>query len=201
MMTWMLGTLINHLFEEKVGRWQAKKPLSERKGFAVTLNLNTRFTEDGNTPLEEGYRYADIVLYGYANYITVFTRTRSTLAPVDKDGNIIGDYEKSATKWEEKMHHDSCWREAVNDWLFEHSDNACTLGHTDFKSDRLGDPYAVVPLQELLDSGVEIKSEIKEASYAKNILICIRMKGLCRERYKQEPPITQDVDCAAKRRS
>lgn len=154
----ILASLICTLFEEKCGDNQARKPLEERKGFTLTLSLNTRWDEATDTRVEEGYRYADLVIYGAYNAISVFVRERSHIAPCDEDGNICGDYVDFKGEWKLTCHHDSCWREAVRDYFYKYKDSAAVLGHSDFPDGYFKD-YEVYHRDVFRKAGIETPME------------------------------------------
>lgn len=108
----MMTTVISQVFTEKAGKWQAKNP--QRK--AVRFRFSLKVDHDK----EEGYRTAELVIYGPMNYVGVYSRECWDVIALDdlewdEDGqeNCIKpgkDYQKGRTEWETFCYHDSCWR-------------------------------------------------------------------------------------------
>jgi hypothetical protein len=71
----------------------------------------------------EGYSYRDLLIYAPSNYVGVYTRERSNLAPLDKEGEICGDYNYHYGVWQSMSYHDSCWREdGVKRFIYTYQD-------------------------------------------------------------------------------
>lgn len=158
----VVGSLIQHIFEEKCGRNQGHKPVNEREGLALTLNLHTRWDEEKDVPLEEGYRYADMVIYASTNYVNVWVRERSNLAPVDDEGYVCGDYVESSTEWKQVASHDSCWRAAVDDFFYEYNDSHSTLRGGGGIQGGHCLPYIVLHRDELRKDGIKTPMELDD---------------------------------------
>lgn len=156
---YMLMQLIDHAFEKEAGRLQCKKPGPERVGLSLTVSLNCDWEK------EEGYRHADLVIYAYTNYVQVYSRTRANVAPIDEDGEM-GEYEESATPWELKCCHDSCYRTAIEDFFRENEGKgAGPLQHNDFPNGFFN-PYTVTTRDDMIKAGVPLKKEYDEGAAA-----------------------------------
>ena len=129
MMHGMVSDMICAIFEDKVGKWQVRKV---REGVDLKALL-VSFHERINYDKEEGYRQVDLLVYGPMNYVGVWVRRRWTVISqddldYDKESceNVIKegkDYQTGSTEWEQICYHDSCWRSAINDFLFENREN------------------------------------------------------------------------------
>ena len=112
----MLSDVICETFEKHIGRRQLVKPEKQ----AMRIEFRTKIDHD----TEEGYRYADMIIYAPMNYVQVWVRTRWCVIPVDdlecdsdhpddvfvKKGK---DYTEGASEWKLIGDHDSCWRDSV----------------------------------------------------------------------------------------
>lgn len=119
----MITDTITTVFNDQVGKWQVKKP--EQR--ALKISFRTRIDH----ATEEGYRFLDLLIYGPMNYVGVFIRERATVISHDDmeegdDGEMVPkegkDYSNVTTDWVEVCYHDSGWRSAVNDVLFQNRD-------------------------------------------------------------------------------
>lgn len=61
----------------------------------------------------DGWRYFDILLYGEHNYVGVYTRQRWSVAKLDDEGYVEGDYDEGVSDWTVHTYHDSCWRSSI----------------------------------------------------------------------------------------
>ena len=140
MMHSLLATMICAIFEEKCGKWQSRqvRPQALQLSFSVHPDFDK----------EEGYRQLDLLVYGPMNYVEVWVRRRWTVIPLEdmewdeeacesviKPGQ---DYQTGATEWERICYHDSGWRTAIADLLFENREK---LGTFDGPT---GQPWQVV---------------------------------------------------------
>lgn len=91
------------------------------------VSFRTRIDHDK----EEGYRFVDMVLYAPMNYVGVHVRDRWCVIPLEdlvtgEDGDTYikegEDYQEGASGWTCLSYHDSCWRDAVRDFLFLNRD-------------------------------------------------------------------------------
>ena len=166
----VLSNMIYHLFEDKCGDNQARKPLNERHGLVMSFALRNHFGEDGEI-IEVGYRNFDLVIYGAYNYVSVYSRFRSHVAPADSDGIICGDYVSEEEDWELICHHDSCWRGAISGLLFSIQDKISTTGNFKLKDGFISESYGVLHRDKIRELGIETPQEIddweKELEYVR----------------------------------
>lgn len=141
----MLAQIINSTFEKVGGKFQAKKPESERKALVVKFSTNPDFDK------EEGYRWLELALYASHNYVSVYVRKSWCVIPLedledDGDGDTRirkgADYSKGVEPWTRVCHHDSCWRDAVRNVLSDPNNkiNLIDMNHLDDQFYTLIDP-------------------------------------------------------------
>jgi len=114
----MVAEVINHTFTKACGKNQLSKPEHERRALHITFSARIDYEK------EEGYRYIELVIYGPANYVQVWTRDRWTVIPVedledeDDGGPKPGKgYIEGSSAWEMVGFHDSGWRSSVENLL------------------------------------------------------------------------------------
>jgi hypothetical protein len=144
----LVSQLLCHIFKEEAGTDQLRAPEQERR--ALLVSTNTKIDYDK----EEGYRYADMVLYAGYNYVQVWVRTRWNVAPLPPEDVEWEDhdwqYDEGSSPWERWSFHDSCWRsDGVDKFLrsFEH------LG---FNGLSFRAPYDVIDLVKVKELGIEL---------------------------------------------
>ena len=149
----ILSDIICQTFSTEPGKNQGKT--NEPKAFVTTFSTKLDYSK------EEGYRYLDLVLYARYNYVQVWIRRRWTvisLEDLNDDGEGLKpgkDYTEGASKWECIGEHDSCWREAVRDLLWN---NRADI--TGLSSASLFDKwYKVVPVNTLNIIGTKMSED------------------------------------------
>lgn len=119
----MLAEVIITTFDLQVGKHQATKP--------VPTAMQVSFRMYVEHEKEEGYRYLDLLIYGPANYVGIYERTRWDVIPQEdltydeeSDEYLIKEgksYNKGTSPWALKGYHDSGWRDAIRRVLREHA--------------------------------------------------------------------------------
>lgn len=123
MMHRMLTDVIVDTFEEKVDRWQIKKSTVPK---ALKVSFRVRVDHDK----EEGYRQVHMLIYAPMNYVSVYLKETSDTIQVsdmeEQRGEMVPqegkDYVKAETAWRRICHHDSEWRSAISDYLWQNRD-------------------------------------------------------------------------------
>lgn len=104
----MLHGVICDTFEDDCGKWQSNKDPKDQRAFKVSFNCAIDYAK------EEGYRTLEMVIWGEHNYVQVWTREVTTLAALDSEGEMVGDYVDHTSEWTRLANHDSAWREGVH---------------------------------------------------------------------------------------
>lgn len=124
----MLARVICEEFEKNPGKDQA--PIfGEKPGEPKALLIGFRRRIDHDK--EDGYRYLDLLLFAPTNYVQVWTRSRANTISLEDmeedDGEMVPkdgkDYESTKTEWEMHSDHDSCWRDAVGQVLWDNRES------------------------------------------------------------------------------
>lgn len=129
MMRYLLSTVIQQAFEDEVGK--DKKEMAFLVSFKLTLNHEAH---------EEGYRFMDLLLYAPNNYVQVWVRERWDL----EEGDTVPH--KNEMKWALASHHDSVWREAISQILWQYERQIMV-----FSRRNLGRWYEIVPIFNFQD--------------------------------------------------
>lgn len=107
MLSYLLSDIICQTFEKEIGRGQNRRPVAEQKAMLVGFRIPINYDK------EDGYRQFDLLVYGPMNYVGVYIRERSHVAPLDKDGEVSEEYVKTVGEWKCVGYHDSCWRDSI----------------------------------------------------------------------------------------
>jgi hypothetical protein len=97
----------------------------------TTPSMVLTFSTSVNDEVEDGYRYADLVIRAPTNYVQVWGRARWNVIPaedLEDDGDGSGDchvkpgkdYTQGATEWKMLADHDSGWTDGIDRFLREH---------------------------------------------------------------------------------
>jgi len=119
--TGVIDSIICSEFDHKFGRSGSKGALSDpTDAMILTFGLSPFYDE------EQGYRHLHLLLYGGGgNYISVYGKLDwNVIAHEDvlDDGTTKAEYTQGDTGWVLLCHHDSCWRGAVHDIVWEYRD-------------------------------------------------------------------------------
>ena len=141
MLRWILGDIICREFDSNIGRNQGRK-VNDMGGNAECMDLKFGIHIDHEK--EDGYRFLEMRIFGYLNYVTVAVRESWTVIPIDhleynEDAGELEikegfDYEEGQTPWMLISHHDSCWREGVNDILKDYEDKIAVIKNESFRT-------------------------------------------------------------------
>lgn len=137
----ILTAVLAQTFQTVCGTWQSKK--AEPKAFLVSFSIPIDHTK------ESGYRQVEFALYAEYNYVGVYTRECWNVIPLEdleynegddeeyiKEGK---DYSTGNSGWTQVISHDTCWRDAVREFIFKNIEVIQTFsGSCDFY--RLVDP-------------------------------------------------------------
>lgn len=123
MVEYMLANIICHEFDKVVGKTQHETGKAMHVGFHLSVGATT-----------DQYRVCHMYIFAPCNYVHVAVQTEV----IDKRG------EKHTEPMEHLCYHDSCWRDAVQNFIFKNRDKLSTL--TSFN--RLSDWYDVLTLTE-----------------------------------------------------
>lgn len=123
MITSMLTTVICDQFNTSVGKQKHETGEALHIGFGMT-------TGDGSS---DQYRVIHMYIYAPCNYVFVATQEER----IDEDGN------RHVGQMDILSYHDSCWRDAISQFLFENREEVLV-----FNSLKLGQWYDVVMLTE-----------------------------------------------------
>lgn len=129
----LLALAICKTFISACGKWQAKSPTP--KAFVVGFKTSVDYNK------EEGYRYVDLALYASHNYVSVYSRERWDVIPLedldyDEESEEMlpkkgKDYIKGETPWKLLGSHDSGWSGAVQDFIQLNAYQLDTFDSTD----------------------------------------------------------------------
>ena len=121
MITYMLSDIICHEFEKVAGKTQYKTG----KGMHVGFGMRTGDSKDQ-------YRVCHMYIFAPCNYVHVAVQTET----IDEEGV------RHVEPMEHLCYHDSCWRDAAQNFIFKHRDDMNV-----FRSfDHLFDWYDVITL-------------------------------------------------------
>lgn len=147
MLTDILTSIICHAFETHAGKNQLRKEYEDRRGLLVQFRTHIDHSQ------EEGYRYADLLIFAGMNYVEVWARRRWTVAPLDPDADEDADlnYDEGSSEWEQLCYHDSCWRsDGVSDFIWQNRDDLQGLSNSE--------PWTVVTLSDIVKLGAPLQS-------------------------------------------
>lgn len=123
MIPWMLAHIVCHEFEKVVGKNQYESRKAMHIGFGTRTGDNT-----------DQYQIRHLYIYAPANYVHVATQFER----IDDEGK------RHISTMEHLCYHDSCWRDAVQNFIFKYRDEMNV-----FRSfDHLFDWYDVLTLTE-----------------------------------------------------
>jgi len=123
MIEWMLAEIINKEFEKVVGKGQ----YDSRKAMHVGFRMNTGDSSDQ-------YRICHLYIFAPCNYVHIAVQ----------EERIDENNKRHVSPIKHLCYHDSCWRDSVQSFIFEHRDE---LGG--FQSLlKLSDWYDVITLTE-----------------------------------------------------
>lgn len=134
----IIADIICDTFERHVGRNQCNKP--EPKAMLIDFRVHVDHSK------EDGYRHAQLIIYGHTNYVQVWKKETWDVIPIedledeDDGGPKPGkDYVKGETEWKLMSEHDSCWRsDGVQRFLWDIRDKVSILS-------RIGQWYEIIP--------------------------------------------------------
>ena len=129
-LVYILSSIICKTFMSACGKFQSKKDTP--KAFVIRFNSNIDYEK------EEGYRWVYLALYAQYNYVSVYTREAWNVIPIEdlEYDEEIGEsyvkkgknYNEGHSDWKLLMSHDSCWRDAVKEFLFQNADVIDSVG-------------------------------------------------------------------------
>ena len=141
MLTNILSDIICQTYLEQVGKFNRDKALTV--SFSVGIDYDT----------EEGYRQEELLVYGPSNYVQVWVRNRWNVIKLedleyddDGDGSIKPgkSYSTGASDWVMIGDHDSCWRDAVRNFIDKHKNKLNSFSTSKW--------YEVVDVEDFLEN-------------------------------------------------
>jgi hypothetical protein len=133
----LVDEMICHFFEKEVGKGQ-NPMFGEKKGSKKALHMGFNMTPD--YAKKEQYRVVHMYIYAPMNYVYVAVQEER----IDAKGN------RHVGKMKILSYHDSCWRSAISEWVYENRDEI-----NSFNSFKLGELYDVIEISDAEEAYLE----------------------------------------------